>query len=99
MPLAAGIWPELAYLQEVLDHLGSQHQKEFQGDIICFCPLYMYIYICLKKGLALNNLHWLICHKTKPKSSSSSYRAGSTDIPDPLNHIYLIYTYKKRIWH
>ena len=40
-----------------------------------------------KKDLALNNLEWLICHKTKlsSSSSSSSYRAGSTDIPDPLS--------------
>ena len=32
-----------------------------------------------KKDSALNNLQWLICHKTKPKP----------------NHIYLVYMYKK----
>ena len=48
--------------------------------------------------LALNNQQWLMCHETKPNpkiyavqkiylkrsSSSSSWRAASTDIPDPL---------------
>ena len=32
-----------------------------------------------KIDLALNNLQWLICHKTQPKP----------------NHIYLIYMYKE----
>ena len=40
-----------------------------------------------KEDLTLNNLQWSICHKTEPNQiiSSSSYRAGSTDIPDPLS--------------
>ena len=25
------------------------------------------LFICIKMDLALNNLKWLICHKTKPK--------------------------------
>ena len=34
-----------------------------------------------KKDLALNNLQWLICHKTQLKP----------------NHIYLIYMYKENL--
>ena len=51
-------------------------------------PIYIYIYI---KDLALNKLQGLICHKTKQNQikplnkSSSSCRAASTDIPDPLS--------------
>ena len=30
------------------------------------CVYKTYIYYMYKKDLALNNLHWLICHKTKP---------------------------------
>ena len=45
------------------------------------------IYLIYMNNLALNNLQWLICHKTKPNhiSSSSSCRATGTDIPDPLS--------------
>ena len=35
-----------------------------------------------KKGLALNNLQWLIWYKTQPN-------------PTQPNHIYLIYMYKE----
>ena len=35
-----------------------------------------------KEDLALNNLQWLICHKTKPNPTQS-------------NPIYLIYMYKE----
>ena len=35
-----------------------------------------------KEGLALNNLQWLICHKTKLNQTKP-------------NHIYLIYMYKQ----
>ena len=42
-----------------------------------------------KEDLPLNNLQWLMCHKTQPNqiiyTSSSSCRAGRTDIPDPLS--------------
>ena len=45
-----------------------------------------------KEDLALNTLQSLICYETQPNqilsissSSSSSCRAGSTDIPDPLS--------------
>ena len=35
-----------------------------------------------KEDMALNNLQWLICHKTKPNQTKP-------------NHIYLIYMYKE----
>ncbi len=35
-----------------------------------------------EEDLALNNLQWLICHKTKPNQTKA-------------NHIYLIYMYKE----
>ncbi len=35
-----------------------------------------------KEDLVLNNLQWLICHKTKPNQTKP-------------NHIYLIYMYKE----
>ena len=31
----------------------------------------MELFICIKKNLSLNNLQWLICHKTKPKKTQS----------------------------
>ena len=32
----------------------------------------MELFICIKMDLALNNLQWLICHKTKPKFGVAS---------------------------
>ena len=58
-------------------------------------PNHIYLIYMYKEDLALNNLQWFICHQTKPNQIiyiyyiyiyiSSSYRAGSTDIPDPLS--------------
>ena len=43
------------------------------------CSQIIYNQYMYKEDLALNNLQWLICHKTQPKP----------------NHIYLIYMYKE----
>ena len=60
----------------------------------------IYIFcICIKKDLALNDLRWLICHKTQPNQiiyiSLSTCRAASTDIPDPHSPLLLII---HRLW-
>ena len=41
-----------------------------------------------KEDLALNNLKWLICHKTQPM-------VDMTSNPTKPNHIYLIYMYEE----
>ena len=30
----------------------------------------MELFVCIKLDLALNNLQWLICHKTKPNQTN-----------------------------
>ena len=35
-----------------------------------------------KEDLALNNLKWLICHKTQPNQFSSSSQSSRADCPD-----------------
>ena len=67
--------------------------------------IYMY-----KEDLALNNLQWLICHKTKPNQiiyiwyicikriwHSITYSGWYAIKPNQTkpNHIYLIYMYKE----
>ena len=39
--------------------------------------IYIYIYIYIYKGFGINNLQWLICHKTQTKPKSG---AGFQDI-------------------
>ena len=45
-------------------------------------PNYIYLIYMYKEDLTLNNLQWLICHKTQPN-------------PTQPNYIYLIYMYKE----
>ena len=62
------------------------------------CLIYMY-----EEDLALNNLQWLICHKTKPNHIYSIYMYEEDLALNNLqrlichktksNHIYLMYTY------
>ena len=48
---------------------------------MCLQIIYIFYIYMYKEDLAWNNLQWLICHKTKQSSSSSSScRAASTDI-------------------
>ena len=35
----------------------------------------MEIEICMKMDLALNNLQWLVCHKTKPDQNTTEIEA------------------------
>ena len=56
------------------------------------CLQIMYLIYVTKQDLALSNQQWLICHKVQPHQtnaesclSSSSCRAATTDILDPLS--------------
>ena len=41
----------------------------FKNDAYKMCLEIIYLIYKYKKDLALNNLHWLICQKTKPNQT------------------------------
>ena len=51
-----------------------------------------------KKDLVLNNLHWLICHKTKPKQILRfPYEKKKSNVnPQPL-HLHIPYSVPKLV--
>ena len=54
----------------------------FKNVIYKMCFEIIYSIYMYKKDLALDKLHWFICHKTKPNQTKP-------------NHIYLIYMHKR----
>ena len=64
---------------------------------MCLEIIYL-IYVC-KKDLTLNNLLWLICHKTKPNLSEISHSKVRV-LGMTLNYIYIYQPlHSGRIWH
>ena len=45
---------------------GKMSSSSFKNVIYKMCLEIIYLIFMNKKDLALNNLYWLICHKTKP---------------------------------
>ena len=52
-------------------------------SIKCVYKSYIPLIYMYKENLALNNLQWLICHKTQPNKT--------------ISYIYLIYIYKENL--
>ena len=47
------------------------HLSSFKNVIYKMCLEIIYLIYMSKEDLLLNNLQWLICHKTKPKQTKS----------------------------
>ena len=54
----SSLWPKEVAPERVLS-MG-------QIELNCVLMLEIELFICIKMDLALNNLQWLICYKTKP---------------------------------
>ena len=53
-----------------------------------------------KKDLALNNLQWLICHKTKPNESSVQARCNTRSVfKQSLTHLNTDFSFSKTGYH
>ena len=101
--------PARTYIQQLCEDTGCspedrpeamKDREKWRERVRDVRAIYMY-----KEDLALNNLQWLICHKTQHNptksyisSSSSSCRAGSTDIPDPLSPLLPIVHHPRQVF-
>ena len=55
------------------------------------------LFICIKMDLELNNLQWLICHKTKPNQSKPNITNNESALKKSM---YLANMYdSSRVWH
>ena len=55
----------------------------------------MYMY---QQNLALNNLHWLICHKTKPNLGEFILQHSSSSIIQQGKKKKFLFIWKKSKW-
>ena len=55
-------------------------------------------FICIKMNLALNNIQWFVCRKTKPKETKPNEETFLLPIKDCLETHRAVYCHLKRSW-